>query len=113
MGFLDKLKKVFSGGTGGGAPLASKGRLLDVAVRCDRCGEVIHGQINLSNDLSVQYDGDDSFYFCRKGLVGGRETRCFQEVIIEYTFDARRNVIDRHVEGGQFADSERPVDNGA
>jgi hypothetical protein len=34
-------------------------------------------------------------------------------VIIEYTFDARRNVIDRHVEGGQFADGERPVDNGA
>jgi hypothetical protein len=107
MGFLDKLKKVFSGGTGGGPPL------LDVVVRCDRCGEVIHGQINLSNDLSVQYEGDDQFYFCRKGLLGSGETRCFQEVIIEYTFDARRNVIDRRVEGGQFADKVRPVDDGA
>ena len=86
---------------------------MDVAVRCDRCGEVIHGQINLNNDLSVQYDGDDQFYFCRKGLVGSGETRCFQEVIIEYTFDARRNVIDRRVEGGHFWDDVHPVDDGA
>ena len=98
MGFLDKLKKIFSGGTGGGAPL------LDIAVRCDRCGEIIHGQINLNNDLSVQYEGDDTFYYCRKGLVGGSGSRCFQEVVVEYTFDARRTVIERRIEGGQFVD---------
>ena len=98
MGILDKLKKLFSGGPAGGAPL------LGIAVRCDRCGEIIHGQINVHNDLSVQYEGDDLFYYCRKGLVGGKETRCFQEVIVEYTFDARRNVIDRRVEGGRFID---------
>ena len=98
MGILDKLKKLFSGGSAGGAPL------LDIAVRCNRCGEIIHGQINLHNDLSVQYEGDDLFYYCRKGLVGGKETRCFQEVIVEYTFDARRNLIDRQIEGGRFVD---------
>ena len=99
MGILDKLKKLFSGGAaGGGAPL------LDVTVRCDRCGEIIHGQINLHNDLSVQYEGDDQHYYCRKGLVGGKETRCFQEVVVEYTFDAQRKVIDRRIEGGRFVD---------
>jgi hypothetical protein len=98
MSFLDKIKKFFSGGAGGGSPM------LDVAVRCDRCGEIIHGQINLRNDLSVRYEGDDQFYYVRKGLVGGGETRCFQEVVIEYTFDGQRNVIDRQVTGGRFVD---------
>jgi hypothetical protein len=101
MGFLKKLAKSLFG-SGGGRPSS----LLDFYVRCDRCGEVIHGQINLSNDLSVRYEGDDQFYFCRKGLVGGGETRCFQQVTVEYTFDARRQVIDRRAEGGRFVEPE-------
>jgi hypothetical protein len=100
MGFLKKIAKTLFG-EGSGQRSAS---MLDFDVRCDRCGEVIHGQINLSNDLSVQYEGDDLFYYCRKGLVGGGETRCFQQVIVEYTFDARRQVIDRSVTGGRFVE---------
>ena len=104
MGFLKKIAKSLFGGGPGGRPVP----LLDFHVRCDRCGEVIHGQINLSNDLSVQYQGDEQFYFCRKGLVGGGETRCFQQVTVEYTFDARRQVIDRRVEGGRFQEPGSP-----
>jgi hypothetical protein len=104
MGFLKKIAKTLFGEGAGGRSAS----LLDYYVRCDRCGEVIHGQINLSNDLSVQYEGDDQFYFCRKGLVGGGETRCFQQVIVEYTFDARRQVIDRRVEGGRFVEPGSP-----
>jgi hypothetical protein len=100
MGFLKKIAKTLFGGGAGGRPAS----MLDFYVRCDRCGELIHGQINLSNDLSVQYEGDDQFYFCRKGLIGGGETRCFQQVTVEYTFDARRQVIDRRVEGGRFVE---------
>ena len=99
MGFLDSFKSLFSSSEG------QDKTGYYVYVRCDRCGEIIHGQINLHNDLSVQYEGDDQYYYCRKGLVGGRETRCFQEVVIEYTFDAQRNVIDRRIEGGRFVDS--------
>ena len=109
MGLLDKLKTLFSGGKSGGSQRT--GSILDFYVRCDRCGEIIHGQINLANDLSVRYEGDDTFYFCRKGLIGGGETRCFQQVTVEYTFDARRTVIERRVEGGRFADP--PVDQDA
>ena len=100
MGFLKKLAKSLFG-TGGGVRRAP---MLDFYVRCDRCGEVIHGQINLNNDLSVQYDGDLQTYFCRKGLVGSGETRCFQQVTVEYTFDAQRTVIERRVEGGRFVE---------
>jgi hypothetical protein len=99
MGFFKKIaKSLFGGGGQRQAPM------LEFDVRCDQCGEVIHGEINLHNDLSVQYDGDDQFYFCRKGLVGGGKTRCFQQVIVEYTFDARRTVIERRVEGGRFVE---------
>ena len=99
MGFLDRLKKLF-GGAGGG----TGGPLLDIAVRCHRCGEVIRSQINLRNDLSVEYDGDQVRYYCRKGLVGSGSSRCFQTVVVEYTFDANHNVIDRRIEGGTFVD---------
>lgn len=102
MGFLQKLAKSLFGEGGG----QRQGAILEFAVRCDRCGEVIHGQINLQYDLSVQYEGDDQFYYCRKGLVGGGETRCFQQVIVEYTFDARRQVIERRAAGGRFVDSD-------
>ena len=104
MGFLKKLAKTLFG-EGAGHRQAP---VLDFAVRCERCGEVIYGQINLHNDLSVQYEGDDQFYFCRKGLVGSGETRCFNQVIVEYTFDARRQVIERRAEGGRFVDSNLP-----
>jgi len=106
MGFLKKLaKSLFGAGVGG-----RSSPMLDFYVRCDSCGEVIHGQINLNNDLSVQYDGDTQYYFCRKGLVGSGETRCFQQVIVEYTFDAGRAVIERRVEGGRFVEPESVAD---
>jgi hypothetical protein len=98
MGLLDKLKQLFTP--------RSDAALLEVVVRCNRCQEIIKGQVHLANDLSIQYDGDDTYYYCRKGLVGSGENRCFQEVIVEYTFDANRNVIERRIEGGQFVDQE-------
>ena len=98
MGFLDRLKKIFSA-----KPSSS---LYDIVVRCNRCKEIIHGQINLHHDLSVQYTGDVTQYYCRKGFVGSGENRCFQQITVEITFDANRNVIDRRIEGGQFVDGE-------
>jgi hypothetical protein len=96
MSFLRKLKQLFTA--------APQSPLLEVTVCCNRCKEIIRGQIHLHRDLSLQYDGDDTYYYCRKGLVGSGDNRCFQEVVVEYTFDSNRNVIDRRVEGGQFVD---------
>jgi len=98
MGFLKRLKSLFAPTSG--APL------IELVVRCNRCKEVIHGQINLHNDLSVQYEGDTTTYFCRKALMGAGDNRCFQQVVVEYTFDANRNVIEKRIEGGQFVDQE-------
>jgi hypothetical protein len=98
MGFLDKIKKMFSS--------RPSSPLLDVTVQCNRCKEIIHAQINLHNDLSTEYDGDTTYYYCRKGLLGTGANRCFQEIVVEFTFDANRQLIERRIEGGQFVEEE-------
>jgi hypothetical protein len=75
-----------------------------LSVQCNRCSEIIHTQINLSNDLSVEYDERENVtgYFCRKVLMG--KQRCFQPINVTLTFDAKRKVIDRKIEGGKFVE---------
>lgn len=74
-----------------------------VAVKCNRCGEVIRARINLYNDLSLEYDeSGKEIYFCRKMLMG--EGRCFQRIEVELTYDANRKLLSREISGGQFVE---------
>lgn len=75
-----------------------------LSVRCNRCGEVIQAEVNLSNDLSIEYGEDEkvSGYFCRKLLMG--KERCFQQIEVTLTFDAHHKLIDRKIEGGKFVE---------
>jgi hypothetical protein len=93
------LKKLFS------PSLAADPNVFWVAVRCNRCGEIIQARINLQNDLSLDYEaGDKPMYYCRKTLMG--EGHCFQRVQVELTFDADKRLLDRRVSGGQFVDGK-------
>jgi DNA-directed RNA polymerase subunit N (RpoN/RPB10) len=75
-----------------------------VAVRCARCGEIIASQINLYNDLSVEYGPTGAAtYVCRKVLIG--QARCFQQIEVSLTFDADRRLAERRVTGGEFVDA--------
>jgi hypothetical protein len=91
MGFL---KKLFSG-----SPRPSSG-LYNFSVRCSRCGDIIEGHVNLSNDLSAEYDGEQETFFARKVLMGS--SRCFQQIEVELTFTSARELIERSVTGGEF-----------
>jgi hypothetical protein len=71
-----------------------------VHVRCKRCGEEISARINLSNDLSAEYDGERTSYVCRKILMG--EGRCFQQIEVVLKFDQNRRMVDRTISGGEF-----------
>ena len=71
-----------------------------VTVRCNRCGEIIRSRVNLSNDLSAEYDGSRTSYVCRKVLLG--ESRCFQQIEVVLKFDENRKLFDRTVSGGEF-----------
>jgi hypothetical protein len=77
--------------------------LLSIRVRCRRCGEIIETRVDLSNDLSVDYDdGGQATYHCRKGLVGTQH--CYQVIEVDLRFDARHQLIDRQIIGGEFVD---------
>jgi len=91
MNFLKQLFGSFSGGPA--APF------YDLAVKCNRCGEIIRAQINLNNDLSAEYGDDGSqTYICRKVLMG--KTRCFQQIEVSLVFDANRKLVSEEVVGG-------------
>lgn len=92
MGFL---KKLF-----GGVTSKPEKRYYTFNVKCNRCGEVIEGRVDLDNDLSLDYEGDSTVYFVRKGLVG--TNRCFQQIEVEMKFTPARTLIEQQVTGGQF-----------
>ncbi|HEY4490520.1 MAG TPA: hypothetical protein VI958_00920 [Acidobacteriota bacterium] len=94
---MNLLKKLFSGS----APRPTSS-LYTFFVKCNRCGETIEGHVNLSNDLSVEYDGDREVYFVRKGLLGSG--RCFQQIEVELKFDTNKNLVEKQISGGQFVE---------
>ncbi len=70
-----------------------------IAVRCQRCGEIITTRVNLSADLSPEYDGDELTYFCHKTLIGPGP--CFQRVEVELTYDHNHRLVNCQVQGGE------------
>jgi hypothetical protein len=100
MGLFKRLAGLFA------APPArgGQGNFYVVAVRCNRCGEVVEGRINLNNDLSwednASGEGAASTLVCRKVLIGTQ--RCFQPLEVVLRFDANRRLLDKQVTGGRF-----------
>jgi hypothetical protein len=95
--FFKSLARLFTGRTPGS-------NLYSLAVQCNRCGEVIRAQINLNNDLSVEYDdkGNITSYFCRKVVIG--KLRCYQPIEVALTFDANRKLVERKVKDGKLVE---------
>jgi hypothetical protein len=91
MGFL---KNLFGGGTP-----SSSSDFYTFNVKCDRCGEIIEGRVNLNNDLSLD---DEGGYFVRKVLIGSK--RCFQQIEATFKFDASRELQDKQISGGRFVE---------
>ncbi len=91
---MNLLQKLF-GGTS-----KPEQRYYAFSVKCRRCGEIINGRVDLSNDLSAEYEEGGDIFFARKTLMG--ENRCFQRIEVELKFNASRNLLERHVTGGEF-----------
>ena len=70
------------------------------SVKCLRCGEIIHGRVNLDNDLSVEYEDGGDVYYARKILMG--ENKCFQRMEVELKFTSGRELLEQHITGGEF-----------
>ncbi|MGB8213086.1 MAG: hypothetical protein WCE68_05955 [Anaerolineales bacterium] len=79
----------------------NRGKFHVFAVKCSRCGEIIHGQVNVNNDPSLEYDENGkSYYTCRKVLVGSG--LCFQKIEVRFKFNEARGLLDRQITGGEF-----------
>ncbi|HET9587982.1 MAG TPA: hypothetical protein VFO91_04250 [Anaerolineales bacterium] len=92
MGFL---KNLF-----GGVTAKPEKRYYVFRVKCNRCGEIIEGRVDLDNDLSLEYEDDRNVYFGRKVLMGSG--RCFQQIQVEMKFTSSRELIEQQAQGGQF-----------
>jgi hypothetical protein len=88
MGFL---KNLFSK-----TPAKPEKRYYVFQVKCNRCGEIIEGRVDLDNDLSLSDEGDS--YIVRKGLIGAN--RCFQQIEVEMKFTSGRTLIEQTASGG-------------
>lgn len=98
MNLFKKLATLFA------ASSTSRAHLYSLTVQCDRCGEVIHAHVNLSNDLSAEYDeaSNTSTLICRKVLTGNQH--CYQRIEVMLTFDANRKLVERKIENGKFVE---------
>ena len=92
MGFF---KKLF-----GGTATRPEKHYYVFQVKCKRCGEIIEGRVDLDNDLSLDYEGDNTTFFVRKFLLGSGH--CFQQVEAALRFNSSRELIEREVQGGTF-----------
>ncbi|MGE5376071.1 MAG: hypothetical protein ACM3XO_13515 [Bacteroidota bacterium] len=90
-------KKLFSG-----TPAKHQKQYYVFQVKCNRCGEIIEGRIDLDNDLSVEYEDNNNVYFGRKVLMGNG--RCFQQIEVEMKFTSDRELIEKEVKGGTFVE---------
>ena len=97
MSFLNKLKSILS-------PLSKPSDdAVFIYVHSHRCKEYLSTRIFLNRDLSEK---DDEGFIARKTLVGDGRNRCFERVEVILHFDARRNLIDREIAGGEFISAE-------
>jgi hypothetical protein len=80
--------------------------VLPIRARCNRCGEIVTGEINLANDLSLEEGESANTYTCRKVLVGSGANRCFQQIEVNLRFDQSRKIIEQQVTGGVLLDDK-------
>jgi len=80
-------------------PAKPEKRYYTFHVKCNRCGEIIEGRVDLDNDLSLNDEGDG--YLVRKGLMG--DNRCFQQIEVELNFDSSRQIQEKTIIGGEFS----------
>lgn len=70
-------------------------------VRCNRCGAPVHVRVDLRNELVHEYDSDDQTigYQLTKEIM---DSRCFQLMRAEITYDRQRRETNRTIDGGTF-----------
>jgi hypothetical protein len=95
---MNFLKKLFSNATS-----TPQKRYYTFQVKCNRCGEIIEGRVDLDNDLSIEFEDNRNVYFGRKVLMGD-SGRCFQQIEVEFKFSSTRGLLEQQIKGGTFVE---------
>jgi hypothetical protein len=93
MGFFSKIAHFF-------LPPPQVARYQNFQVKCNRCGEILSGRLDIFNDPSLDVEEGKTIYFCRKVLIGSGH--CHQQVETTFKFDERHHVIEKQASGGVF-----------
>jgi hypothetical protein len=85
------------------SPPRSSGTFHSFSVQCKRCNEIIHGQVNVNNEPSLELDEKGKpTYTCRKVLIGNGH--CFEQIEVVFSFDENRRVLEQKIVGGSFVE---------
>ncbi|MBU0606253.1 MAG: hypothetical protein KKI08_00150, partial [Armatimonadetes bacterium] len=87
---------------------------LHIAVRCDKCGEIIHSRVEKAYELEAEYEAGNghhpadedeepkpSGYSLHKEFVGAG---CQNLIHVVMRLDSHRCITARNIEGGQFVE---------
>jgi hypothetical protein len=96
MGFLDKLKGMFSGGDSGPADNG-----IYLYVKLDRSGEIVRLRLDPQYELVPDYE-DSSGYRTHKSVVG---PRTFTRAEAVFRFNSSRRLEEAEIDGGSLVDA--------
>jgi len=95
MGFLDKLKGLFGGGSSSGSAGDPYG--LPLYFKCKKCGAITRVRVDKRNDLNR--DEGPGVFVLRKEVM---DNKCFQLMRAEIWLDASYQVVSADVTGGEL-----------
>lgn len=96
MGFLDKIKSIFSGG--------SQSKLIDIYVEDNKCGNQMKLLFRKSYDIQKVYETNrDAAYEISKVVVCDQ---CYNKIELHLEFDKRYNIIEQEIKDGKIITTE-------
>lgn len=96
MGFLDKIKSIFSGG--------SQSKLIDIYIEDDKCGNQMKLLFRKSYDIQKVYeDNREAAYEIQKMVVCDK---CYNKIELQLEFDKRYNIINQEIKDGKIISEE-------
>ena len=96
---MDFLKRLF-----GTFLVGPQQRYYGFKVKCKRCGEIIEGNLDTANELSVEYEGNSEVFYVRKVLMGDGSNHCYQQIEVGMKFNKNRRLLEKRIEGGEFVE---------
>ncbi len=101
MGFIDKIKSIFSGG--------SQSKLIDVYIEDDKCGNRMKLLFRKSYDIQKVYeDNREAAYEIKKMVVCDN---CYNKIELNLEFDKRYNITNQEIKDGKIISKEKFENN--